>query len=121
MTSATQSTTSHTSKPSNEAPPPQHLNTSKTLPIHPTSTSTSANPIPLEVSIPDGRRNSLGEALHSPIETWKPNLLVRNQSWNHQDLKRLHVEEVLKKEEWRNDVGAMGVAYSHGGGEEGKK
>jgi len=95
------STTATTNQVLNEA----------TLPIH----STSSNPTPLDVQIPDGRRNSQGEVLHSPIETWKPNLLVRNQSWNHQDLKRQHVEGELKKENWDNDVGAQAMGYSHGG------
>ncbi|KAI9651208.1 hypothetical protein NHQ30_001246 [Ciborinia camelliae] len=103
---------STTSKPTDETPRPRpHLATCKTLPTHP-ATST-------EVSIPDGRRNSQGEALHSPIETWKPNL-VRNQSWNQQDLKRLHVEEGLKKENWSNDDGVAGLGYTHGGEEEKK-
>jgi hypothetical protein len=50
---------------------------------------------PLSVSIPDGshnsqreiRRNSLGEILQSPIDTWQPNL-NRTQSWNQEDRKR---------------------------------
>ena len=39
------------------------------------------------IDIPDGRRNSQGEALKSPIATWKPTF-ERTQSWNRQDLKR---------------------------------
>lgn len=40
---------------------------------------------PLE--IPDGRRNSQGEALKSPVATWKPSL-GRVQSWDRQEMKR---------------------------------
>ncbi|CAD6452924.1 3e469e0b-0b4a-4d98-90c5-0d329bbefc28 [Sclerotinia trifoliorum] len=87
-----------------EASLPHHT---KSAPNTTTSQSTEA-----EVSMPDGRRNSLGEPLQSSVETWKPNL-VRNQSWNHQDLKRLHVEEGLKKEEWNNDEGVAGLGYSY--------
>lgn len=39
------------------------------------------------VVIPDGRRNSRGQAIQSPTETWKPNF-GRKQSWNQEDLKR---------------------------------
>lgn len=89
------------------------------------SSSSSSQPQhsenPLEVSIPDGRRNSHGEILQSPIENWKPNL-VRNQTWNPQDLKRRHVEEGLKKEDWTNDVGVRAAGYTHeGDGEDGKE
>ncbi|KAB8292367.1 hypothetical protein EYC80_008104 [Monilinia laxa] len=128
----TPSQTKRTTSPS--IPSPHHLTTSKTLPIHPRSPSPSAthskttqsstihpHSSKIEVSIPDGRRNSLGEPLHSPLETWTPNLLKRNQSWNHQDLKRLHVEEVLKKEEWRNDEGMGGYSFEEDGEGEGGK
>ncbi|TGO44733.1 hypothetical protein BCON_0470g00060 [Botryotinia convoluta] len=93
------------------------------LPHHskPTSDSTASHLAEIiEVSIPDGRRNSGGETLPSSVETWKPNL-DRRQSWNHQDLKRLYVEEGLKKEDWDNDAGAEALGYSYEGGEEGKK
>ncbi|KAF7859548.1 hypothetical protein EAF04_008629 [Stromatinia cepivora] len=88
------------------------------LPHHskPTPNTTASQSTETKVSIPDGRRNSLGEPLQSSIETWKPNL-VRNQSWNQQDLKRLHVEAGLKKEEWKNDVGVAGLGYSYEDGE----
>jgi hypothetical protein len=39
------------------------------------------------VRIPDGRRNSQGEIIPSPTETWKPNF-SRTQSWNPEDMKR---------------------------------
>ncbi|KAG4026224.1 hypothetical protein MFRU_043g00280 [Monilinia fructicola] len=135
MTSTTPTTSqsNHTNPPS--IPSPHHLTTSKTLPIHPSSpsstthsqatesSSTTTHPqsSKIEVPIPDGRRNSLGEPLHSPLETWTPNLLKRNQSWNHQDLKRLHVEEALKKEEWRNDEGMGGYSFEENGEGEGGK
>jgi hypothetical protein len=35
----------------------------------------------------DGRRNSQGEVLSSPIESWKPDL-KRRQSFKQEDLKR---------------------------------
>ncbi|TEY59791.1 hypothetical protein BOTCAL_0186g00120 [Botryotinia calthae] len=104
-----------------QQPNPNHGDEAS-LPHHSKSTSDStASHLAeiMEVSIPDGRRNSGGEALPSSAETWKPNL-DRRQSWNHQDLKRLHVEEVLKKEHWSNDAGAEGLGYSYEG-EEGKK
>jgi hypothetical protein len=39
------------------------------------------------IRIPDGRRNSQGEILPSPTESWKPKM-NRVQSWNQEDLKR---------------------------------
>lgn len=103
--------------PSTSSPPiPGPLTASKTFPIRSASSSSISSSFKctnLECSMPDGRRNSQGESLRSPIETWTPNLLLRRQTWNHQDLKRLHVEEVLKKEQWRNDEGATACAYSH--------
>ena len=49
--------------------------------------------------IPDGRRNSCGEKLPSPVENWKPNI-ARWQSWNREDLKHEYVVgELLKKKD----------------------
>jgi hypothetical protein len=48
------------------------------------------------VDIPDGRRNSQGEALKSPVASWKPTF-ERKQSWNQQDLKREVQKEELEK------------------------
>jgi len=42
----------------------------------------------------DGRRNSFGEILPSPVAEWKPTF-NRVQSWNREDRKR---EVVLKRE-----------------------
>jgi len=42
---------------------------------------------PPSASLKDGRKNSEGETVTSPVESWKPNL-ARQQSWNQQDLKR---------------------------------
>jgi len=61
------------------------------IPFHPTSTNytdaqalvNAAEPI----RIPDGRRNSQGEILPSPTESWRPKM-NRVQSWNQEDLKR---------------------------------
>jgi len=61
------------------------------IPFHPTSTNyadaqahaNAAEPI----RIPDGRRNSQGEILASPTESWRPKM-NRVQSWNQEDLKR---------------------------------
>ncbi|TVY89160.1 hypothetical protein LAWI1_G007625 [Lachnellula willkommii] len=56
------------------------------IPTQHPSSDTSPSTLP-PVSIPDGRRNSQGEVLKSPTETWKPNM-ARTQSWNQEDLKR---------------------------------
>jgi hypothetical protein len=58
------------------------------------------------IEIPDGRRNSQGEALKSPVASWKPSF-ERTQSWNQQDLKR----EVQKGELSKAD-GAAGFTES---------
>ncbi|KAH8585903.1 hypothetical protein B0O99DRAFT_99976 [Bisporella sp. PMI_857] len=48
------------------------------------------------VSIPDGRRNSVGEVLKSPTEAWRPDF-KRKQSYNQEDLKReLQMSSVVK-------------------------
>jgi hypothetical protein len=59
-----------------------------TLPIHST---------PTNISIPDGRRNSKGEELASPTQTWRPNP-ARTQSWDRQAYKRDMQWAGLKKE-----------------------
>jgi hypothetical protein len=65
--------------------------TSTPLPIHSTSTN------PTKITIPDGRRNSKGEELPSPTQTWKPNF-ARTQSWDPQAYKRDMQWAVLNKE-----------------------
>ncbi|KUJ17050.1 uncharacterized protein LY89DRAFT_70463 [Mollisia scopiformis] len=76
---------------------PTPLNT--TLTSDPTS-STSTEPISIspttntEQHRTDGRRNSFGEILPSPTESWKPTF-NRVQSWNREDRKR---EIVLQRE-----------------------
>lgn len=63
------------------------------IPFHPTSTNyidaqtNSNSSAPQPIRIPDGRRNSQGEILPSPTESWKPKM-NRVQSWNQEDLKR---------------------------------
>ena len=56
------------------------------------------------VDIPDGRRNSQGEALKSPVATWKPTF-ERTQSWNRQDLKR-----EVQKGEWEKGTESAGFS-----------
>ncbi|KAG9234984.1 hypothetical protein BJ875DRAFT_287353 [Amylocarpus encephaloides] len=77
----------------NQKPP---LRTSTSTPLHTTTTishesSTSIKltnrVLPPTVAIPDKRRNSIGEHLHSPNETWRP-ATNRQQSWSQEDLKR---------------------------------
>jgi hypothetical protein len=65
---------------------------------------------PTSIKIPDGRRNSQGEMIPSPVESWKPNF-ARRQSWNREDLKREHVlgELVKKREE------GMGTGFTEQG------
>lgn len=70
---ATSTTSSHT--------PNQPPNTTTTSPAKAKSKPDHA------ISIPDGRRNSEGETIPSPNETWCPNL-NRQQSWDREDLKR---------------------------------
>lgn len=62
------------------------------------------------MKIPDGRRNSVGENLPSPTESWTPTF-TRNQSWNREDLKRQAyvVEELEKKKE------GQGSGFTEGG------
>ena len=68
------------------------------LPFRNTSAQGSSNK-PMEIKAPDGRRNSQGEEIPSPVETWKPNF-TRKQSWNPEDLKREHViSELVKKKD----------------------
>ncbi|PQE14283.1 hypothetical protein CJF31_00006838 [Rutstroemia sp. NJR-2017a BVV2] len=68
------------------------------LPIHSTSTN------PTNITIPDGRRNSKGEELASPTQTWRPNP-ARTQSWDLQAYKRDMQWAGLKKE---NEGGSQG-------------
>ncbi|CZT00599.1 uncharacterized protein RAG0_10447 [Rhynchosporium agropyri] len=62
------------------------------------------------VSIPDGRRNSQGEALHSPTENWKPNF-KRVQSFKFDDLKR----DVYVKNEIMEEEPNQGAGFTEGG------
>jgi len=48
--------------------------------------------------MPDGRRNSHGEVLPSPIESWRPDI-KRKQSWKQEDLKRNFYEREMKDRE----------------------
>jgi len=73
--------------------------------------SESSQSKPTEIKIPDGRRNSLGVNIPSPVESWKPNF-ARRQSWNKEDLKREHVmAELVKK---KNE--GMGMGFTEAGG-----
>jgi hypothetical protein len=60
------------------------------------------------IEIPDGRRNSQGETLKSPVASWKPSF-ERTQSWSQQDLKREVQKGELSKAE-----GAAGFTESEG-------
>lgn len=68
------------------------------LPIHSSSTTTSTSRSTTSSSLKDGRKNSGGEELASPVESWKPNL-NRQQSWNQQDMKRQAQLSSLESEE----------------------
>lgn len=61
------------------------------------SNTEEASPYEQEVKIPDGRRNSQGEAIPSPTESWKPNF-GRKQSWDPQEYKRKMSMELLKED-----------------------
>ena len=52
--------------------------------------------------MPDGRRNSMGEAIPSPVAEWKPNF-ARKQSFKMEDLKREHVASdlTMKKDKFQ--------------------
>jgi len=83
------------------------------IPFHPTSTNyadakenaNSAEP----TRIPDGRRNSKGEILSSPTESWRPKM-NRVQSWNQEDLKR----KAYQVEMGECDKG-QGTGFTEGG------
>jgi hypothetical protein len=76
------------------------------------STSTGQHYKPSDIKIPDGRRNSCGENMPSPVSTWKPNF-ARSQSWKMEDLKRKQVAEELFKKKERYE--AMGGFTEDGG------
>ena len=81
------------------------------LPFRNTATQESSDTFaPMQIKVPDGRRNSQGEKIPSPVETWKPNF-ARRQSWNREDLKREHVMSQLTK---KNDEG-MGAGFTEVG------
>jgi len=61
------------------------------------SNTEEVSPYEQEVKIPDGRRNSQGEAIASPTESWKPNF-GRKQSWDPQEYKRKMSMELLREE-----------------------
>ena len=67
------------------------------IPFHPSSSPQSTTTKPTPIKIPDGRRNSHGEVLGSPTETWRPKL-DRTQSWNREDLKRVVYKEMVERE-----------------------
>ncbi|KAL2061879.1 hypothetical protein VTL71DRAFT_7257 [Oculimacula yallundae] len=76
---------------------------------HKTYTSISSGTHENHVSIPDGRRNSQGDVLHSPTENWKPNF-KRVQSFNREDLKReVYKDEMVEEEP------AKGTGFTEGG------
>lgn len=62
------------------------------------------------IHIPDGRKNSVGELLPSPTESWKPNF-QRTQSWNQEDLKRLITQSELEKKR----AEGQGTGFTEGG------
>jgi len=67
-------------------------NTKAGIPFHPISSNyidaqAAAHAAIAPIRIPDGRRNSQGEILPSPTESWRPKM-NRVQSWNQEDLKR---------------------------------
>ena len=62
------------------------------------------------VRIPDGRRNSLGEIIPSPTESWKPNF-QRTQSWCQEDLKR----QLLENEFGKQREQGQGTGFTEGG------
>jgi hypothetical protein len=83
------------------------------IPFHPTSNNyvaaeAAANATP-PIRIPDGRRNSQGEILSSPTETWKPKM-NRVQSWNQEDLKRKAYQV-----EMRDCEQGQGTGFTEGG------
>ena len=60
--------------------------------------------------ISDGRRNSQGEVIPSPTESWKPNF-ARKQSWNQEDLKRkVYMSELEAKK-----AKGQGMGFTEGG------
>lgn len=63
-----------------------------------------------QIKIPDGRKNSTGEAVVSPTETWRPNF-TRKQSWCQQDLKR----EILQTELDKQTDEGQGTGFTEGG------
>jgi hypothetical protein len=69
------------------------------------SSPTSSSP----VKICDGRRNSQGEVLPSPTETWKPSM-NRVQSWSREEFKR-----VVYKGEMVNGDKGQGTGFTEGG------
>ena len=84
----------------------------------PNQTSTQSNPNtsadetkPTETKVPDGRRNSAGEEIPSPVASWKPNF-ARQQSWNREDLKREHTAAQLG----RTKEEAVGKGFTEVGG-----
>jgi hypothetical protein len=61
------------------------------------------------IRIPDGRRNSQGEILASPAESWRPKM-NRVQSWNQEDLKRKAYQV-----EMGECVKGQGTGFTEGG------
>lgn len=58
------------------------------------SSSRAEQTKPSNIKMPDGRRNSSGQAIPSPVAEWKPNF-SRSMSWKMEDLKREHVASEL--------------------------
>jgi hypothetical protein len=86
------------------------------IPFHPTSSNyqsaqSEASDHSTPIKIPDGRRNSQGEILPSPTESWKPNL-QRTQSWNAEDLKRVYYKRDMQD---GSHPQGQGTGFTEGG------
>lgn len=74
-------------------------------------TSPNSTSAPTFIGMPDGRRNSQGNALPSPIIDWRPDI-KRKQSFKREDLKRDVYGREMKVEE---DECAQGTGFTEGG------
>ncbi|KAJ5052278.1 uncharacterized protein L3040_002032 [Drepanopeziza brunnea f. sp. 'multigermtubi'] len=92
-TSTSEHSASTTNTISTTSPLPSNSDSTSNLPK--TEAKTAAAPPP-----EDGRRNSQGQALPSPMETWKPSF-ARVQSWNREEFKRSAYVELGEIEEGR--------------------
>jgi hypothetical protein len=85
----------------------KHSNPIRRVP-GPAGQEEEASPYDQEVKIPDGRRNSQGEVIASPTESWKPNF-GRKQSWDPQEYKRKMSLSLLE------DDAGNGCGFTEGG------